>query len=460
MKYKRIKKELVLILILLISFGTVFIFGKLSMSGEENNILTKDMFIEEALEYTNVIDNLENQKIDLVKGYTDYNKIMEPLKAVYDMLPTYKALGVLYDIEVSQSNHIRYLDLLALNVQEVLVEPELIEFGELQVTLADEIPTMMSIVDYMTYTELKDAFSALGILDHNVSKNVEYNTFVDPISIFPISMLDGINGLSSAVKTTESSIKGGAAQLYDSVILLQDMLILLDQSYNSSLQSYNRNIVKYEKGLLSEYELNKSKNQQIIDRINRDTLSRKIRNSKMNINVMRGIEPTVSFSIEIPKQFMIKIETLEFYKETARQNSDSIKSINTSINYQKQKLDIMDDYISKNDNRYKTEEYQLKIFELQLKEAINDIELSITENYNDLVQNYNGYFLALEELEDANKQLERLQINLENGLMAEYVVNDFKILVTQKANNRATKLRDYMSALTALYNITGLDFPY
>ncbi len=458
MKYKRIKKELVMILILLISFGTVFVFGKLSMSGEENNILTKDMFIEEALEYTNALDNLENRKIDLIKGFTDYNKIMEPLRAIHDMLPMYKTLGSLYDIEANNPKKIVYLDLVVLMLNEDITD---IEFAQ---AVTDEglvgiVPTM-SIADYMTYTELKDAFSAFGILDHNVSKNVEYNTFVDPISIVPISMLDGINGLSSAVKTTESSIKGGAAQLYDSVILLQDMLILLDQSYNSSLQSYNRNIVKYEKGLLSEYELNKSKNQQIIDRINRDTLSRDIRNSKMNINVMRGIEPTVSFSIEIPKQFMIKIETLEFYKETARQNSDSIKSINTSINYQKQKLDIMDDYISKNDNRYKTEEYQLKIFELQLKEAVNDIELSITENYNDLVQNYNGYFLALEELEDANKQLERLQINLDNGLMAEYVVNDFKILVTQKANNRATKLRDYMSALTALYNITGLDFPY
>jgi len=431
--------------------------GLTILEAEDDKLLTKDAYIEDMLAYSTAVESIEKARNDLATSLSEFSSSIAPLKSVYDQLPTYKSLGDLYEVEVDQVNHIEYLNLL-LAGGPTLPEPQLTEFNNLAVAVGADV--VMTVEQYGTYLQLKGMFQAFGIPDHHVSKETEYNTFISTIYVAPLSMQQALLSLNRQVESLPKTLENGGSNLYNTVVMMEDILKLLDKSYVSSEQDYQRSLAKYEKGLMSEVDYLKIKNNQTSARINRDVMARNIKNLKMQLNVMRGVSPKDEFSVEPYRELVITLKDLDYFKEQALASSDSIKDKEEAVFYQQLKFDYVADYFSASADDYKLEQLQLDLYKLELQEVLTEVEVTSINNYTSVVHNQEELLIARKDVSDVNSQLVKLKANAEAGFIAEYVLSDFNTLVLQKTNTVNTKLRDYIESLEELYSYSGLDFPY
>lgn len=427
------------------------------LEADDINVLTRDTFIEDMMEYSTALESLEEARNDLALSLSSFSDSVSGLKVVYEQLETYRTLGSLYDLEAGQVNHIEFLNLQLLGGLS-LDEPMRSRFINLRDNDAADV--VMTGQQYGAYKQLQGMFQVFGIPNHQVSKETEYNTFVNTIYVTPLSMQQALLSLNRQLESLPNTLESGASELYNTIVMMEDVLKLLDNSYRSSEQDYKRSLQKYEKGLMSEYDFNIIDNNQKIAKVNRDTMERNIDNLKMQLNVMRGVSPNVEFDVEQFKSTPIALDDLDLYIEKALLNSNDIKDKEDAVYYQQVKFDYIAEYFSKSSDEYKMEKLQLDLYKLELQETITDTEVSVINKYSDVVLNKAEYNFALKDVEEANKQMATMSANVEAGFVAEYVLSDFNILVIQKINTENTELRDYTKSLETLYSFCGLELEY
>jgi outer membrane protein TolC len=242
--------------------------------------------------------------------------------------------------------------------------------------------------------------------------------------------------------------------------MLSDLVKLMDKSYQSSNEEYNRSLTKYKLGLVSETDFEKIENNQLSAKVNLEIVKRNLANVKMNLNAMRGVEPTEDFDVEPYRELIINLNDASYYIEEALKNSDTIVNAQETVDYQEQRMNYIADFYSDNSNEYVINNLQIDAYELDVQEVKMSLEADIMSKYNLVKTKQDNYTMAVKEILDVNNQLERVMVNAKVGFVADYVVSDYYALIIQKNNEKATQLREYIQALEDLYSTSGLDFPY
>jgi len=434
-----------------------------SSESKSVSVLKRDEFVDKALEHSSVISELEEQRNSMLSSIAALSEAGKQLRQLEDLVPAYQQLGKKYSNEMSVETHKRYYQLMIMQANGSVMTPEEIqELSDLTaaLTASGELETMMTLTEYYEYKKYESLFASIGIGSYRISKKQMYEIFVVPTKITPMELQAVVEQLNRAIESADDSIVSGMKQLYDSAVMMTEIASLLEGNYRSSQNALDQIQKKYDKGLVSGTDYLTALNNVSMAKLNLDVMKRNINNLKMNMNVQMGENVQNMFNVEDVYSPGIKLPDLEYFVDAALKNRADMKNAAAAIENQQNKVSIIDAYFSDNSDEMVSESMEVESLQLKYEILAKQVEEEIRNKYNTVMLAQENKSLANLNLDDAYRQLDELQVSVDNGFVVESKIIDFNLLIEQKINNKADAVRDYGTALSDLYISAGLALPY
>ncbi len=211
---------------------------------------------------------------------------------------------------------------------------------------------------------------------------------------------------------------------------------------------------------MSEYQFTESKNSEEIARINYENLLRNIDNIKMNINIMRGVDPTIDFQIESNAVLVVKLDDLDVYVGEALEKNNDLLASKKSLDTQSAILATIGEYYNKDSRVYQNELNNYNIKRIDYEALKKSLEIDILGLYYDVEESRNAYITAKKDLDQMKETLDEVTLNYELGFVTLSTVDEVNIGVIQMANSMETAASDYYEKMEDLYETAGLPSPY
>lgn len=431
-----------------------------------------------ALAYSPTVKGLELTYIQLSQDYRDYKESIEDFEELYDQFGSYQSLDAYYN--AMSPNYKTWLAASAAVISDPTDTAAALALSELtdgdtdmsgdpgfpdvdgadgnslthseeMALLAEtEMKGVMSLADYMAYTGLKSAFSALGITGPSLSNQAEYDTFIYPIYVVPKMLQSGAMQMGVAVDQAAAGIAFGAESLYDATLMMEGYLALQALGYELALDDQEAAEKKYALGQISEVALEQAVNDAGIAELNLASMERQVKNLEMQLNVMLGQAVQTPLALVSEVGVVKDLESVDYYIE--RGQEDRAEMRNNEINewYNESLIELVDKYLGDNKIEYIRADNALKDLKIEKTYEMKHIEADVRQAYMAVLQCEEDLRIKKLEKEDALRQQRDMQLNVSLGFVTETMAKGIDVLVTDASEAYYKSYRDYLAAYNAL----------
>lgn len=464
MKTKVIYKVMSMLLTVVLIITIVSSSGSYAVSTPLK--LTKDDVKKLVLEYSPVIKSLEKSQKDLVKDFSKLSDQLSGMRTLYGLLPRYKQLYNQYVLLAAIPGYYSYLDLEVgkkfHTITDAAYDTSLAALKLVNINLeaAIALSTNMKVDDYLEYKTYAPQFALLGITNPNLSNIQEYETFVSPTVIAPMSMQTGVVNLGVAIDSTKAALASGAMTLYDTLILLESYLDLQERSYAMAINDTKTAKKKYDAGLSSLLAYKTAQNKEAIAQLNRDSMARQVDNLMMQFNVMMGLNVTTQLELTSAIEKTKFLDSLDSYIAKALKERNEVKTLSNNRQNSSFQFDKIKEFYSPSNAVYKIAEAELKDKDLEKEQLILQISLEINKAYINVLEKEDAMAIKKASMDDAIRQHKELEKSIELGFVTADVLLGLDLLVTQATNDYYASNRDYIAAYAALQGASSIGPAY
>ncbi|MBC7958753.1 MAG: hypothetical protein H7X94_02700 [Vallitaleaceae bacterium] len=476
--------------------------GSVKAVGEQPTVtLTREDAAVMAVSNSSVVRGLSNGLEDMKSGYEDMRDGLKGLYGLYEVqLPRYKSLSAKNAVTQGNVNYKTYSDLsldkavkdnrrivviatlATLNAipvvdqtadQQAQIVTLTNEKTQLDIDIpilansiaavglnAAQIAQVITVPEFYELQELAAIFTNMGITSPNLTPEQEYNSFINPLKVAPVSMAKEIDSMSVGLDSETSAIGFGAKQLYDALLMMYGFYDLQVASFTLTEKDYSSAKGKFERGLVSQYDLTKAKNAYDIAVLEKVKMERDMDNTEMTLKNMLGLNLKVKIKLLDSLDTSGKLNTLVYYLQQAGINRNEIKTNKNTIADLENQMDTIQRYFASTSDDYLIVKTNLANGQISLQTAQLSLEKEIRKAYEDVLIKETEMKVKQLEAGSAKNNLNNLQRYLALGFVTENAVTGIKIKFLQAEGAYQTAQRSYYNALSSIQAASSIGPAY
>jgi outer membrane protein TolC len=267
------------------------------------------------------------------------------------------------------------------------------------------------------------------------------NSYLD-LAVQYKRLATSLKNYDDSKEVTKQQLEQSIREYFIAIIEAENEIDLYEQDMAIQEQSIKIDETKLNLGLISQSEYDSAKNTYANLKSNRDTLENKLTSAYSNLNVILGKDTKTRYDISYDCDYTKEADTIVLTSviSKAQSNSYSIKQKKNAVDIAKYDLEKYSLSTSSNyssDTR-DTKEATYNKATRDYGDAIDNIEVTITNWYNSLKENEQNYADNLSSLELKKSQLSIYETKLELGTITELDLQKYKYEIASLENTVET----------------------
>ncbi len=288
-------------------------------------------------------------------------------------------------------------------------------------------------------TNFKNTSTSLTNYDSDNESGV--NSYLD-LAVQYKRLATSIKNYDDSKEVTKQQLEQSIREYFIAIIEAENEIDLYEQNMAIQEKSIKIDETKLNLGLISQSEYDSAKNTYANLKSNRDTLENKLTSAYANLNVILGTDTKARYNINYDCDYTREADTIVLASviSKAQSNSYSIKQKKNAVDIAKYDLEKYSVSTSSNyssDTR-DTKEATYNKATRDYGDAIDNIEVTITNWYNSLKENEQSYADNLSTLELKKSQLSIYETKLELGTITELDLQKYKYEIESLENTLET----------------------
>jgi outer membrane protein TolC len=267
------------------------------------------------------------------------------------------------------------------------------------------------------------------------------NSYLD-LAVQYKRLATSIKNYDDSKEVTKQQLEQSIREYFIAIIEAENEIDLYEQNMAIQEQSIKIDETKLKLGLISQSEYDSAKNTYANLKSNRDTLENKLTSAYSNLNVILGTNTKERYNISYDCTYTREADTIVLASviSKAQSNSYSIKQKKNAVDIAKYDLEKYSLSTSSNyssDTR-DTKEATYNKATRDYGDAIDNIEVTITNWYNSLKENEQSYADNISTLELKKSQLSIYETKLELGTITDLELQKYKYEIASLENTVET----------------------
>jgi outer membrane protein TolC len=267
------------------------------------------------------------------------------------------------------------------------------------------------------------------------------NSYLD-LAVQYKRLATSIKNYDDSKEVTKQQLEQSIREYFIAIIEAENEIDLYEQNMAIQEQSIKIDETKLKLGLISQSEYDSARNTYANLKSNRDTLENKLTSAYSNLNVILGANTKERYNISYDCTYTREADTIVLASviSKAQSNSYSIKQKKNAVDIAKYDLEKYSLSTSSNyssDTR-DTKEATYNKATRDYGDAIDNIEVTITNWYNSLKENEQSYADNISTLELKKSQLSIYETKLELGTITELDLKKYKYEISSLENTVET----------------------